>query len=424
MSKEEETVEIKASCLCKASRFQWKVPKSYLPFKGRLCHCDSCQKSHGALATFHLRIRFAATLAILEPLVRHKGSCIESFFCRTCGSVMGHTDDDVGTRSPAVPSSAHWTMSTGVIEEPEALIDFYSHIYVLPTKDGGASDWLKTIKGKKLLMNILSEGQGEFPDGWQKMMKRRPCDTSTPTIRARCCCGGVDMTIKRPASSKSSNEEGPPWWRAKSSPDKWLAVNCACSNCRISSGCDIMAWAYVSSDCITFSLEADKSTITIYESSLGAKRGFCGKCGATAWMTGGTGPENVTAVSVGLLEDCSGSRAENWLEWETNIFFAEDAAHKTLMDALSRGLREWADEKKNDSKVREQMEEGKDEQAADDDLTKNMEKKELQKTHCAEVEASNSPGNEEDVVKAKKENTVEKELAENMASVRIKEEDT
>jgi hypothetical protein len=60
-------------------------------------------------------------------------------------------------------------------------------------------------------------------------------------------------------------------------PTKWVA-HCHCSCCRRAHGAPLVTWAGFPSE--RFALEPGSASATWYESSPGARRGFCGTCGS------------------------------------------------------------------------------------------------------------------------------------------------
>ncbi|MES2787689.1 MAG: GFA family protein [Pseudomonadota bacterium] len=60
-------------------------------------------------------------------------------------------------------------------------------------------------------------------------------------------------------------------------PSKWVA-HCHCSFCRRAHGAAFVTWAGFPSE--QFALEPGSQGPTWYESSVGAKRGFCATCGS------------------------------------------------------------------------------------------------------------------------------------------------
>jgi hypothetical protein len=55
------------------------------------------------------------------------------------------------------------------------------------------------------------------------------------------------------------------------------SVFCHCPSCRLATGAPVVAWAMFSHD----AFRVTRGEIAVYESSPGARRGFCARCGTT-----------------------------------------------------------------------------------------------------------------------------------------------
>ncbi len=77
-------------------------------------------------------------------------------------------------------------------------------------------------------------------------------------VRGGCLCGAVRFEIDLPS--------------------KWCA-HCHCSMCRRAHGAGYVTWVGFESD--HFNLKTGDHHLAWYESSTGARRGFCGTCGST-----------------------------------------------------------------------------------------------------------------------------------------------
>ena len=76
-----------------------------------------------------------------------------------------------------------------------------------------------------------------------------------------CLCGAVEFSA--------------------SLPSNWCA-HCHCSMCRKAHGAGYVTWAGFDEDQVTF-VKGNKQ-LTWYESSPGAQRGFCSRCGSTMFF--------------------------------------------------------------------------------------------------------------------------------------------
>ncbi len=149
-------------------------------------------------------------------------------------------------------------------------------------------------------------------------------------------------------------------WYLRASGTKYLAGLCACNSCRLATGHDLQAWAFIPhshihhpQDGSIFNLRPEGSegkgntttTLKTYSHTPGAKRGFCGRCGATVFWSHEERRGDVIDISVGLLEEeGGGARAEGWLEWRTEgVSFAECALNKELVGMVVEGLGKWGE---------------------------------------------------------------------------------
>ena len=82
--------------------------------------------------------------------------------------------------------------------------------------------------------------------------------TGSDTVTGRCLCGAVAFELRLPS--------------------KWCA-HCHCSMCRRAHGAGYVTWAGCESD--HFILNKGDHHLKWYESSPGARRGFCSTCGST-----------------------------------------------------------------------------------------------------------------------------------------------
>ena len=82
--------------------------------------------------------------------------------------------------------------------------------------------------------------------------------TGSDAVTGRCLCGAVEFELRLPS--------------------KWCA-HCHCSMCRRAHGAGYVTWAGFESD--HFILNKGDHHLKWYESSPGARRGFCGTCGST-----------------------------------------------------------------------------------------------------------------------------------------------
>ncbi|KAI4268851.1 MAG: hypothetical protein LQ337_007602, partial [Flavoplaca oasis] len=145
---------------------------------------------------------------------------------------------------------------------------------------------------------------------------------------------------------KNESSENEQWW-LRASNTKYLAGLCACNSCRLATGFDLQAWAFVPKTHIRQvdgkEVDFKMGTLKTYSHTPGSYRDFCGKCGATVFWRSEGRKGDVIDISAGLLDAAEGARAEEWLEWRTKVSFEECAANKGLVAKVAEGLKNWGD---------------------------------------------------------------------------------
>ena len=239
------------------------------------------------------------------------------------------------------------------------------HIFVGDTGDGGLSEWVGDVdawEGFSKESRLWERGSGKEGTKGSGEGERE--------LQAYCLCKGVRFKITRPDASSAKltaprgDIVGPPttkdggeavdkaWW-LRENGTKYLGGTCACNECRLASGFDIQAWAFVPKANIRqldgTPLDFSAGTLKRYNSSKGVYREFCGRCGATVFWHSDSRPDLID-VSVGLLDAEEGVRAESWLGWKTDrVSFQEEAQNKDLISKLSAGLKRWGETKVSSS---------------------------------------------------------------------------
>jgi hypothetical protein len=90
--------------------------------------------------------------------------------------------------------------------------------------------------------------------------------SASPPFQGGCLCGAVRFTV--------------------TGPTKWSA-HCHCTLCRRAHGAAFVTWVGVAEE--NFRLDADP-TLRWFESTPGAYRGFCDRCGSTLLFRSGRWP--------------------------------------------------------------------------------------------------------------------------------------
>lgn len=346
---------IKASCLCLTSSFSFLIDTSSLPMKAHLCHCTICRRVTGSLCTLHAAVPAPSAL---EGLASYNSSDnVTRYFCTSCGCHM----------LDYAKSEGQWHIATGVVEKSEGVFEFKEHLFVTSTKDGGLSDWLLRIGG-----GLLKRWEGqpevseELSDDWQARTHSSPqAHKFAERLHVHCHCKGVEFHITRPdpailvpqSRTVELGDSDTETYFTAVHKKKYLASNCACRSCRLSSGSDIVPWAFIPMSQVTLATgeplppvpagepfraqnRRGSNTLKSYHSSAGITRSFCGCCGATVFYHTDKRP-HIVDVAVGLLDAESGARAAEWLEWRSErVSFEEDAANRALVVGLKDGMKE------------------------------------------------------------------------------------
>lgn len=339
------------SCACNEISGSFSVQSSALPLPIALCHCDTCRDATGLLGVSTVSLpNDTSSFKVRGKLKGYESSTRKTrFFCEQCGAFIYNSTTD-GLAG----------IYTGVLEGYDGIEELKQHDCVSDTKDGGLSIWLpETVAWKG---QAHRSEQIQHTSKTQFVYPKSQRSESSPNLPGYCHCGGVQFQITRPNeqstklsspwpdlivpyhSRSSENMEDIKWWLRENNT-KYLAGTCACNSCRIASGFDIQAWAFVpkvnifqpNGKPVDFSM----GTLKQYQSSEGIYREFCSCCGAMVFWHCDERPDLID-VSVGLLHAESGARAESWLDWWTErVSFEEDAQNKVLISSLSTGLKLW-----------------------------------------------------------------------------------
>ena len=348
-------ITVRFSCACQRVKGSARVLNSTLPLPFSLCHCNVCRHQSGLLCASYVSIGDSATDFKVEgPLIDYKSSdFVTRSFCSHCGANVWF--EDKREKQPYV--------CTGTLTKSEGIIKLKNHIFVIDTTDGGLSTWIPDA-------DIIA--WEEFPRKSKQITvsiepaQKTPA-SGTSEVQAYCYCRGVQFKITRPNQhsklpsspwsdllkpyhSHSTENVGDVKWWLRDDDTKYLAGLCACKSCRLASGFDIQAWAFVPKANI---LQVDESlldygmgTLKQYDTAGGVHRNFCGRCGATVFFHCDERPD-VVDVSVGLFDADEGVRAESWFEWCTSRISFEEAAHnENLISRLSAGLRHRGSDKR------------------------------------------------------------------------------
>lgn len=370
----DNTRTVKATCLCGDAAHEITLPSTAYPLPAYFCACSSCRHMTGTLflSTAFLPPIYHPSPDLLNKLTSFKFSDrITQYFCKRCGSTMlAHC-----MPNPKNPDrKENWDVMTGTLETFDDTIDLKGYEYIHDTRDGGFSDFLTNLDKRTLdrwPYDINEETH--LPLHWRKP---QPSASIDPTIRlpAHCKCNGVRFYIARPsAQSTHASRDWPDllipfyeqiklkdqepgrehetWW-LRANKTKFLAGLCSCDSCRLASGMEITAWAFVPKIDVSLDPEGQVpyeggtfGTLQSYNSSEGVTRVFCSGCGAIVFFSQAEREKTTLLdVAIGLLDAAEGARAESWLEWRTErVSYRDDAVGRAekLVEGIEDGLREF-----------------------------------------------------------------------------------
>jgi hypothetical protein len=243
-----------------------------------------CRHLIGTLALFHTKLPSAPspdprTLSDLSAYRALPESDVLRFFCSTCGTQLinlAEEDED-------------WYLSTSCVSEvgdDGNIFEYRDAIFVPCSIDGGLSDWLP--EGTRKWESFTGLGQPLEDDSW-KRTAAPAVEGGRDVLEVHCQCRGVSFTISRPdygsgafrrdfpkftlppedpmkRDSEEERENGT--WCIASDRSKYMGSTCLCTSDRLSTGCEMMQWAFVPTTFITL---ADGSP---YRSEFGTLKAF------------------------------------------------------------------------------------------------------------------------------------------------------
>ncbi|KAK8062500.1 hypothetical protein PG997_014597 [Apiospora hydei] len=352
-----------------------------------LCYCKSCRHTTGLACVSYMGLSLAPSLDGLRAYGPTQHST--RYFCATCGC---HIFWRQGDPEDLGPGKETFAVATGTIigradegEDDEGGIaggdggskndraaapepQYDRHVNVTGAKDGGLSRWMSQVNGRTMEMH---GHWGDHPKEETQAAVPGDFNDNADILHGFCHCGKVQLCITRPddgsllprsnypdlivpyhtGSPRINNPDDEKWWlrpsQNSSALTRYLAGTCACRSCRLTSGFEIQAWAFIPRSNISLrcikdeyqpldfaslataatAAEGKRTALQSYESSPGVLREFCAQCGATVFWHDKWRPDLID-VSVGLLDAPEGVRAEGCLDWWTaRVSFAEEAGN-------------------------------------------------------------------------------------------------
>lgn len=319
------SITLKAQCHCGLASYSYELPESAFPLKSAICHCTSCRRVSGQIFTTHVVIPVEerpdvsklTTYASSQGLTRH--------FCPKCSATMINIEE------------REWEFATGVLSvegRPEvgALDGLLNRVqlWVSDTIDGGGSVWMSgDWEGKR---HLYSRGTDAATDEMLRDMASRP-DHAVPsiannTLKAHCHCGSIQIEVERPDGG-----------------GKYGAGIDACTSCRRVSGFEMTSWITLDPTKVSINgtgLDLETSKLSHYKTSQHVHRYFCNMCGATIFYLNGKVNNSGIDLAAGLIDNKSGIRVEDWLDWnkyDDFVAYQEDASDKQFVQCLVDGVR-------------------------------------------------------------------------------------
>ena len=296
-----------ARCHCGTFSSSFAIPKSSIPLKSSICHCNDCRHASGQLFATFASMPTAVPPPDTSKLTAYRSSSILTrYFCPKCGAAV------------CIVGSTEWKLATGILDSTEHLLNRV-HAFVNSSGDAVAASWFKHVghnapgeATREHVAHLRTNAQGKS-------------HIKEEHLTASCKCGQLRFGIAQPTAQRSKSSTYP-------------ANLCACSSCRRTSGFELSSWATVPKGALRI---LSSSTMIWYESSGDVRRSFCDRCGATAfWRSEKKDPGNYD-IATGLFEAKSGAAAEDWFEWEAEVHHASEATDPELVGDLVKGSKEY-----------------------------------------------------------------------------------
>ncbi|KXH43988.1 hypothetical protein CNYM01_06586 [Colletotrichum nymphaeae SA-01] len=361
----DDSITIKAQCMCKAHTFSASLPTSALPLNASCCHCTSCRRLTGSL--YNPAVSWPETSVDLSGLRKYPFSKhFDVYSCGTCSSQLfarGHN-----------PSIAPY-VTTGALENIPGLVKYDNHMFISDTIDGGLAPWLpKEENGDPVKRWKGHRNSVEVPFDW-------PVSKFIPTSRLyaspspsptlfHCHCKGVQLSLRSAADLEADPAKESTSTCVDPKTLKFKACSDSCNSCRQHFGSDIIAWTFAPLTHINFSTEAASApsqfpqtivklkeavlsktkdprlgTLVVYNSSPEVERYSCSVCSASIFYAV-YDREDMVDIAVGLLDHPDGARAEGLLAWNYGLLgWTGDAAggwREKLVARTKASMKEWA----------------------------------------------------------------------------------
>ncbi len=343
-------ITLTARCHCSFASFTYTIPRSAIPLKAAVCHCNSCRYAAGQLFATYVVMPSSIPSPDFSHLKSYNSSSnIARYFCPKCGAYVGNIEPN------------EWEFATGMLNSTEGLLDRVQ-MWIEDTKDGGASIWLKKSHGTNPTRHLRDRGSSEATDTIindlsHNSKQQISCTPRTPFLKGSCHCGAVSFLLQPPTPPSSSE--------TTSTPHRYPAFLDACTSCRLTSGFEITSWMRAPQSHV-FKHQSDHSSSTSsnrnenentnypltpenpslhhYSSSPGVHRYSCKTCPASVFYVKDSNKGESVDIAMGLLRAESGARAEEWVDWKKGPEFGEEGTDAVFVAALKEGMRHLPEE--------------------------------------------------------------------------------
>lgn len=348
MAESSDTKTLEAKCFCGSVHFTVDIPKSELPLRTHLCHCSLCRYASGTPCIFHTHLPTGLQPKFVEPSSQANMTAYPMpskgtwNFCSTCGCHI----------ASIAPNNSKWVPATSIFTDhsPENF-QIWRHIYAKSAKDGGIAKMLTHIGGREF---VHYDPAASDPRSKIKEQEAEVGEDGEDRLRAKCLCGGVSFTIKRP-TQEILDDDFMSQFVSRSDKTKWAACLDACDDCRLVNGTHFASWTFLPLAVCEPTIKSDLliGTAKTYSSSAGVLRSFCGTCGATVFYhheDRRTDEKQVVDLSVGILRAPEGVMAENWLTWRARMAWLDSGKRfdGEFTEALQEGMNNWILEKEGE----------------------------------------------------------------------------
>ncbi|KAK6522958.1 hypothetical protein TWF281_002385 [Arthrobotrys megalospora] len=352
---------LQATCLCRANVIQ--IPTN-LPITAHVCHCTTCRTSHGTLFAMHSDLDALPFSEDSPPstfrIYKSSPTSGKAYFCDTCGTYMfasyfymreGTRHEGFCVSTGCVSLSDSYKSENPTVKLEDVLsIDF--HCIIKDTIDGGAASWAGDWSKET---QVHFHGNWEEPpmpaqDDAAELSRKHVYPTGRKELDGWCRCKGVKVRITREDEAK-----------------KYQAAVCACDSCRLGTGTDVVAYAWMPRDHAFFvtksesgaeelkewpavwddAAKASFGNMIFYESTPGkVVWGACGTCGARVFYqrygrkVDGQDLVEPLAALFGA-DDTQGIMHLDFFDWivsEDGVSWAEDAEKEGRAGIMTRNV--------------------------------------------------------------------------------------